>query len=361
MKGNFIMRKIALIAVTPFHMFNAINLKMSEFCQDEVDLYILKGFQGSEEYKAKIEEKQLFRKVTFITRPELKSPWDKVKRRLVQITGDLSYYTEVKDMDYDIVGFSIYETFNMILIKNIIDRNKEAKVILLEDGMESYTLRKRKFSTNLMWRIWGIKIDDYLREQWLYKPELRQKETGNLKLCQTPVPSVEVLATMNSIFNGEELNFTQVNPSSILYFDQPLEETDWGVGRKDIIEVLVKYLGTEEFLVKRHPRKQDFDYGRYNVALAQDIGAPWELISGDVKDKVLIAFNSTAVFTPLFVHNNVNKVVLLYRYFMKGSALSDEWDAFFNGLKEVYPEMVFIPETEEEIKAVFENGGERDV
>ena len=347
-------KRVALICATPYHLYNAINMSRSIYKNECIDIFVINDFEFSYEYFEKIRKKAIFNNVYFIRRPIISNIWDKWKLRYAMISDRLDYFNKKNYVKYDIIVTGTLESFSIIFFLSQYKKNHKVEFVLSEDGMANYLNCKPLNFNSLIYRLRKINIETYINKIYLYKPILSLYNEIYDNLFTINQPDKETIKFAEEIFGVTDKVLNEVKINNIIYLDQPLEEMDWDTNRLVVIEKILQYLPSEKFVVKKHPRKQDFSYEFYNIKVLAEIKVPWEVIGSKVVNKTLVTFNSSAALTPNFIYDNNNKVIFLYKYFMKDNPLCLEWDRFFYKVREIYPEHIFIPETEEELVQVFD-------
>ena len=342
-------KRIAMICATPYHIYNAINLKVTIYYGECIDLFIINDFEDSLKYYESIIKRKLFNNVYLIKRPKINTGWDKWKMRYSLLTDRMKYFTKENFNEYNLIATGVLESFSIIFMLNQKKKNPNLEFIVIEDGMGDYVSDRRMKFDSKIYRFRKINMSNYINKMWMYKPDISLYKKEYKNISTIPTPTNESIEILTEIFQITDTITREIVSNNIIYLDQPIEETNWSLSRANIIEKLVRYLKKEDFVVKRHPRKQDFDYAPYKVKVLPELQVPWEVIGAKLVNKVLITFNSSAALTPKFIYNNNNKVIFLYKYFMKDDPLCLEWDKFFYKVKDMYPEHIFIPETEKDL------------
>lgn len=345
--------RVAFICASPYQIFNAINLMLNNnYIKEEVDIYILNNFEKNKVYEDKLRESDIFNKVytvdTDIVSNSIFGIWN---LRYAILTRNLKLYIKNKIDKYDIIWLSSWDVFTYSLVYKQKKENKKLKVNLFEDGIATYLNKNQVEPTSKIQKIMKVNYKKLIDELFMYRPELGIYNKCYKKISAIDIPNEENFKIIREIFNYKETH-EKTYYKKIIYLDQPIEEVDWKFGRKDIIEKILEYIDFNNISVKRHPRNQNFNYLKYKVDIIPNFEIPWEVVGKDIKNKVLISFNSTAALTPKFIYDNNNKIVLLYKYFLKNDDICEKWDEFFYNIQKIYPKNLFIPKNEVELKVI---------
>ncbi|MDU6359654.1 MAG: hypothetical protein E6590_06740 [Clostridiales bacterium] len=335
------------ICTTPYDIFNVINLKMNIYKNFESDIIILNNFENSIEYVDAIKKTEMFKRVMYIKNIykenfSKKITLNKIINRIIEIFDAHEIYGINKIKDYDIICCSYNERICRVIYQRLA-KKKKVKIDLFEDGISSY-LEVPFINNNKLHYIFNKK-EYILNCLYLYNKELICWE--NNFLHKENIPKLDEIEKEH-MYNIFKFNNKKYEFRNIIYLDQPIEELKIGIGRKDIADFIIKNINTEYLTLKMHPRQQNFDYDKYKFQIINDNTLPWEVMCSMINNKVIITFHSTAALTPLFLYNNNNKIIFLYKIFSK-QCMDERIEKFLEKCKSEYLNKVFIPENEDDL------------
>lgn len=351
--------KVLFLCCTPYHLFNAINLTKQLHKKDEVDLFIFEHFNNAQLYANKIKASSIFSQIKCIKdRPEQRIRILKYSFSKSILFDTLKYYNQVEVKEYDHIYTSHKWEFFKVYLHKVYKKNKKVRVSYVEDGVETY-VTQLDFQLSKIDKIRKTDklIYDRLQDIYMYQPTTMIYKEKKELLKILPTPTEEVILCLEDIFGDVGKEVKKYLNKSIIYFDQPIEELDIGLSRKNTLELLLKNLSQEEFGVKVHPRKNNFNYKDYKIDTIEASMLPWEVTCNGLKNTVLMTLCSGAVITPIFLYKNNNIVILLYRLLLNNTIehpLVNKMDRFFSRVEKEYPNQVFIPNDEEELKNILE-------
>lgn len=350
---------------TPFQIIGAISLM--EQNEENADLYIVGQFPNFKEVARRIEESNVFRKVITIDEYEIIKPIKKAKHKIVSYVLLKAYYFKALDLatkilDDNVFYKKMYFTSQAYIVRLVhlyfLKNKKDMEFILFDDGVGSYfnsDMFKVKFIDKILRTLlFGREACEYNYKKILYEPSLslRGKDRTNEIIEQMPKLSQKVQELYNYIFDFQKSD--TINEEVIL-FDTIAREIKKNVNQtllNKAYKMIFDYLGNK-LIVKKHPR--DKTNGEKGVLYYENNGIPAEVIyiNLDVNQKVLIAYNSTAVIMPKFLLNAEPTIVLLYNI-VNNSSQKKEIDLFFKNCKELYNDKrkFYIPNNISELEQI---------
>lgn len=131
--------------------------------------------------------------------------------------------------------------------------------------------------------------------------------------------------------------------------------------KMDMFRIVADNSNNNKVVVKLHPRSPlSFikDYQKSCCEMAHNIKIPWEVFMDNCsfKNNIWITVSSTALCTYRMAFTNRSydiPMIFLYKIVYKGNMDFREDDEFFQHFKEEYPDSVFIPETIDEFRTIY--------
>ncbi len=347
MEEEYIIMRIAFICDTPLQIFNCINI-MYNFYKDEnceFELYFGHNFRNSEAIVQKIREQEIFEKVyEFDSMMYFSKKWKYRVECLLFPQKTLKKHLRsdvVESFYYDSIFISGWSHFTRQIFLNV----NFKEVNMFEDGLGSYTgkvfyendiirkvLNTFKYHGKLNLRKCNIFLnnpDGYYdkRAKSIYKmPDFSEVNPA--------------LAVINNIFGYQSSSLYA--DKKIIYFTQPMGEI-MGEKEKEGFALEQGILGelqnqyAEHFLLRVHPRMDNLKYCDYTVDKMNNM---WELecMHSIDEEKILVTFDSTAVFSPAFLYGKKPYVVFLVDMDETKKIKALQREQLISDLKKIYGE-----------------------
>lgn len=347
------MKSNLFICTTPYDIFNSVNLKISVYHDYKSDIIIMNNFENSFKYIDLLEKANIFNEVIFIKRTykenfKKKITLNRIINRFIEIFNCYEFYGLFSIKCYDKICCSYNERICRIIYQRLA-KKKKIEIDLFEDGLSTY-LELPFIRNNKIHRI--LKKKEYnLKSLYVYDKKLLCWENSSIDISNIPTLNESKQHYISSIFN---INSNINNFKEIIYLDQPVEELNIDISRKDIADFIIRYFEANDITLKLHPRKQNFLYDKYNFQIINNNILPWEVMSMQLANKIIITFHSTAALTPIFLYNKNNKIIFLYKLFSK-TLLDKKVEEFLVKVENEYPNKVFIPKNENELEEIINN------
>lgn len=345
--------KIAISCCTPYHIFNAVNLKVNQYLKDEVDIYICNHFNGSYDIYNRIKELNLFTNVYYVE--------DKTQGNFHRLKMILKYKLMVLNDDfnlkyknnYEIIYIAAYSIFNGAFSSYLKNRNK-TEVFFMEDGTSTYTIKK-DFSNNIKNKLISFYSNELIDKYVLYNPSLSCVDYGD-KILKMPelLNKKDMHKALASIFDVKD--YVKVfNNFKVIYLDQKFDTgIDYETQHK--LFSVIKDNISDDIIVKMHPREKNNKYTNKTIF---NKTIPWELslLIENLNDKnIFIAISSTAALANSIIFNNNTKVILLYKLVNYEEATGDIYfSKYIDKVKAIENLSLYVPETIEELKDILDH------
>lgn len=246
------------------------------------------------------------------------------------IIGEWQSYTGFMSSEVDFFSQFMYEAIR-----------KKAKLYLIGElaltfaGLyEEMQIQRAKSVTHYFDEIQGI---------YYYGPMLRKTK---LEKMMIPLPSInanrdDYVKVINHIFGYEPHKCIYKN--KIIIFEESYSRDGGTDNLLEIVKKIADEFGTENVLVKRHPRDIENRFSEMNIYSVEPFSNPWELfiLNDDCKDCILLAANSSSVYlTEIWDFNRQNNKCIMLRNVMDYSyhkcATLDEYFGFLPELYKKY-------------------------
>ncbi len=357
-----IKRQACFACTTPYQVMGAIGITQSG--KLDADLYIFGMFPGYETVAEKLGQYSLFANVYGVDCKEFRSPGrKKAFKQMIFARKTVSAFLP-EDVCYD----SFYSTsrahIKTILQNVLLKRNRDMETIIFEDGMGTYfsgshilkTTELKGYAEKLLG--WHLFDPDHTRIM-ANVPELVDVPDELSNCIVEKQPHIAWDQTTRDMLR----KVFQVNPEDEIDSHCIIFDTLRGISHLNreylsildrCYEIIAEKGGYENTICKPHPRSTEIT--KANVKLYGRQGIPMEILytgMADLEDRILVAFTSTAVFTPKILFGKEPVVICLHRC-LKGARGSMEFEGTYEKFKSIYsdPERVYAPSTLDELALI---------
>ncbi len=355
--------KILMIADSALELLIAIQVKISLLREIETIIVIPNRTNNAFNHYELLKETRLFDDVIFVDTNNF--PRNKDYRNHVEPEKSTIFrktcVSEAKEVLKNHKGFTRFFTseidfFSQYMYQSVMNT---ATPYIIGEGV--YVFLGLPTSIEKEKSLRKVYLLEKLKDVLYYGPNL--KSLNNINMIQ--IPSIhnnieEFKHCVNHVF--EYIPHKHVYKNKIIVFEENFI-TDGGSDEIPLlINELVKEYGSENILLKRHPRSKNENYMSLGVETIDQISLPWEIISmnGDCDQCVLLAINSNSVLLSQiwdFCSANVECAMLnkIVRY--KAPNLPDLL-VYYSALNDYYEEYgVHIPQTYNELIEIINNTG----
>lgn len=378
----------AYFVYSPFHFFNAINLKINENENEDADLYILDIFSGAKKLYSNVKKSSIFINVylidfdTMSTNKKIpvrghirleKTLVNKIKEAIWFISNhnlfltDRAYkgtclYQKAYSKIFSAGDFLYLRKFYLYQIIK-----KKARCIWFDDGLGTriknkvYMSKKKRVLSKI-----GLKhINEFVENTYYYDCTnvVYANEQRAIKQ-ESPVNfNEEKIKLLEKIYDYKKSENYLIEYDYI-FFASGIQRYGRSISNalqyykmeKELVAVLAEHIRMDDYLVKQHPAIEE-TYGKINTYIKQTIPTEALMMFTDLKDNVFIAIFSVVLYNCKYIYNQEPYIVLLYKIMnidtveMMGMQ-ADEFEAINNRfLFDYYKDKsrIFIPETVEEL------------
>ena len=344
--------KAIAICCTPYQILNLINLSMNQLSDYKVDLIIVDHFEGYYDVYNKLKKSKVFNKIYLCKQKYITEQGLKEHKNL--------YFNIVENYikDFAVDKYNKFIIGNNLIISNILFAklrkiNKDLEVVLIEDGVGTYTYGFQELKTYVKYirRLLGNPIIEKkdIKTIYVYDKELLCYEVGsNVKVVDLPKINKEVMDLSRYVFIDTKSNKNTYN--DIIYLDQPFTSEGVNISEKDVLNSVIKCFGSN-ISVKLHPRQDKDIYEGINAKILKESNVIWEielLQIDNLKDKTIITVNSSAAFTPILLYGENINIILLNNILNESSNDSLVY-RFINKFIKKYRSNIFLPNSYEEL------------
>lgn len=372
---------ILAVCNTPLQIICALRLRQTVYANDKFDIIISDHMVNSKVIVDNANDNKIFNRAQYAesymlcrnkehffdngTRGKLQRAF--CRKKLLENIVDI-------DKKYDVMLFNNFDKFGRIVYQVLRRDNYALKAYMIEDGYSSY------FAQGLEWtaayrRSIGIKNKIKrlvfgeaepaagLSGQYVYSPELVQWQAPFERL---PIPKLRqddkmLVNQLNQLFGYTSAEDCYDAP--IIFFEESFRKEGYDIGDVELVETAASIVGKDNITVKRHPRNDDNLFEKLGYKVNSNTIIPWELIimnNPDFKNKTFMTICSGAAATPYTMFDiPIRSVILLHLMKNREKIEYDFFELYFNYMEnEVfkrYPNVFFIPDTEDELTAYISN------
>lgn len=369
--GVIMKRKVLGLVSTSYHLMVFLFIKDAFLKDADVDLVVTDKSPYLWDLYQSGRLDKYFRHTFFADAKKIKNPY---KSAVVTLWESFVHNPTTKAMmsPADYQAFDVYDDFYFAspgvpdeiakeLIKTMIKRNRRLCMHRFEDGFASYTKPPvSAISTPLGRKLYklllGYDISQEENELFLFEPSLAEQNVADtaatgFSLKQIPKSDERialVIRQSKDILQFESRKFDQ----RFLFLGQG---TANGMQNpqtyRSLIMEIANMVGYDHFAVKPHPRGEHdvFDAG---ISLYRDT-CPFELAvaNGDMEDKVLLSYYSTACVSGKLLFNSKAKIIFLYP--LSGDSFNEkcDYEDYFSKLCKLY-DNIYIARSMDELKGL---------
>lgn len=360
--------KIAFICATPYHIFNAINIKNQLFSEYDADLFIMNHMQCYKTIGEQATISGLFKHIFTIedcpgskNAHGTKLAWYFFRHFIaiqsgIRRTGQAFNYNTLVINCPDVVT-------NELLIKRV-KKSIAAKVIYVEDGIATYTIDMECYPKKLSYffRVLGLKgFKKHVDTTYFYRPNLVQTTCPNP--TQLPIPTETVKEIINAVFGFRSKD--DFKDKRFIFFEESFSQDGIEVNDIELFTQAVDYLNRDACILKKHPRSTSERVKAIGLDIMQG-NFPWELycLNYDFSDNVLLSISSTALLNPKLIFDCEPTLIFLYKLVTPKVAYHTQAvTKHIENVKNLYRgKNFYIPESQEELKKILsETKNERNI
>lgn len=306
--------KRLIICTTYSQLMLAVQLKLTLFKDDIVDLWLSDTSNGSEEVFKRVKEIPLFHQVSFVKYQDFLYNQGVVKN-LVDIIrynfGVISEFPFYDEIIFHNLTLKIYEIADYY---HKMDYN--TKWSRFEEGIFSYNTdipKSNRVSMSRKFRKITNRPDVFLLISRYYcvYPSLKN---SHQEWEFVAIPDFSV--TINSLrkFLNHIFNYRPEKLNRYIYFASSSDIDETPYGETELVLKLADYVGKDNLLVKMHPRDNRSVYSDYGIKVMENSYIPWEVIQVNLElsDCTLLTVNSGSFISITAMLNKPVRGYFLY-------------------------------------------------
>lgn len=371
------MRKVLFIIQNPFQTMTAILMRVQQFKNCVCDALITDRSSNMDMRAERLRQTGLFRNVYYIHAMQC---WNKgagfqhhVGQAKCYLFGCNQKELDEIPLDYDEVLTLLLNCVINELVTRMHQRGQNPEISLVEEGFSCYTdtYRNAVFGFNngrpVVEKVGatlrgGVVPSTLVKNIYFYKPEfILWKVPFTIKRIKQPdfKKNTDLKEIINYVFDyNNEASFFE---GKITIFEG-CEFQDFGFnGDLPVILKIAEKAGTENIIVKLHPRTTENRFIKYGIKTTDILGlkqgVPWEVIVMNMDDESNCSFvtaTSGAIINYALLFEKKFRTILLYKC-LDGNYPASEKNKFlfFEHIKNDNSGLFVIPERIEDIEQVF--------
>lgn len=310
------MKKL-IICDTHYQFITAIQMRLTIFNNDTVDIWISDHSLGAKKVAENTAKLKIFNSVQFIETNQksysqnlIDNFFDIIKSNFCHIISkETPLYDEVVFYGLDLLIINIADFYNSINHKTIWSR--------FEEGIFSYdtdfAYGNRIKISNKIRRITGRPIvDNLIKNYYCFYPKLKELHL-DWNLIEIPsifTTRVVLCKLLKCIYECTEMNI----PQKYIFFASSSDIDGTPYGETSLVLKIAEIIGYENMLIKMHPRDSRDVYEKLGISVMRESSIPWEVIYlvGNFSNKIMLTVNSGAFISISALENAPFKGIFLF-------------------------------------------------
>lgn len=274
------MRRILIICNTHFQVIVALQLKLTLFKGDEVDVHISDHSLNAAAVVARLRWTGLFSNVFYReTKSEIAA--SKIQKAWGFAAACFGVRRYPVYLDYDEI---LFYNLNMP-VYHVVDAaangSRETVFSGMEEGILSYGRMAYGKSPDLLDSVRAVtgcpQIKRTIARYYCFFPELYQAQGGAIEPVRIPPVCTslkELRQILADVFDFEP----EVIPQRLIFFTSSSDVDGCGFGETELVLELAELVGRDNLLVKMHPRDDRNVYRDAGLTVMTRSDVPWEVV-----------------------------------------------------------------------------------
>lgn len=365
------LHKACFACTTPYQVLGAISIVRAE--KLNADIYLFTMFAGCTELAQRLEKMRLFENVVVVDCDKDGLLGHGYANSLVHVRAFLQVAfperylrgSVGKDIAYERFYSSSRAHVKLVLQKVLQKRNPRMHIVVYDDGLGSYLVDSHVLRTSslrkkaekfLGWDLFvpnQVSIQLYLPEIAQLPPELKQYPVSQMPCIEWNIPDERELIKL--VFGDAGSN---QYPEKVILFDNVRGDES----RKHMFEQIdqcfaeiVDLAGKDQVAYKPHPRSHEKSPVPCHEITEK--GTPMEVLYSemcDLESRILIAYNSTATYTPKLLFGLEPWVINLHR--IVGPPMQENSETLYQTFLPTYNDKskLLAPNSIQELREILE-------
>ena len=350
------------ICNTAYQLFNAVNLKLQVFPDDEGDI-ILSDHSDFNDVYLRLCGSGLFENVwrtksLYLARNFYFFSDDEKYAALMNPTKKIKACLDIDYLKYTHIFVANVDGYVNLIYRHLILNESNCKMNYFEDGWSTYTTDWSQFALSPFEKYYCYILNEAVFQKniiniYVYEPRLgcHQDKFRYLKIPQIDKTNVMIKEKINLIFG---YSTSPEYKRRCIFLEEAFSQDGYKNNDMELVNEVASKVGVEQLLLKRHPRLTENRFADKGVYANKDFNIPWEvhILNNKFSEKILFTITSGAVLTPRLVFGEATFSVYL-RDLLRGPVSSiyksKEFRQFITNFRRIYPNELYIPKTKESI------------
>lgn len=371
------MKKVLIVCNTVLQIIFAVNLRFTEFKDDEVDLLISDHTKNAKIIADNSQNVAAFSRVYYVENNELVRSTAALAAHgrfgflKDELTKDriLKRYIHIQK-DYQVLLAANPDKFTNLLYECLLKRNSELQYYMYEDGLSAYCVlgqslqRQRHAKISAFHRFLNFftqkkYASKHIKGLYLFEPELCmwEDQIPTLPMEKISKDNKELLNTLNEMFRYDQLEDTYFE--KYIFFEESYSVENTQVNDIALVEHIAGVVGRDNIKVKIHPRNTTNRFKDLGFKTNVNTFIPWELImlNEGLEDRVLISIASGSIANPYIIMGMKTKSVVLMKCaqgdFGANGNIYNEF--LYENIYAKNPEIFFVPSNLNDLDEIVNN------
>ena len=323
-------RSVLIITYTYFQMMVAVQLRRTEFKEDDVDIIVTDQSKGSAQVAKRLRELSVFRSVFYVHDMDGLDKTGRLSKYRRYLFARLQPEKTLRNYVCLNERYDVFLFHNASLLTHLILRHcgKRTQCFRFEEGYSTYTRPLLEKSRLRRWMI-RCAFGDIGRRVcglYLFHPELfTQKVAYPLKRIRLLSQSDgELKHILNSMFAYAP--DPQLARADYIFLEESFRTALSTTEDVELAAGIAETVGKQRFVVKQHPRSPNNPFEEKGIATAGSSDIPWEVIlmNERFENKTLLTVMSGTALAPLLYDFEPVTTYLLFRCMQEVPPMLDE-------------------------------------
>lgn len=315
--------KVLIIINSAFQMISGTQVVLNYFSNDKVDVLITDRLADYSLLCEKFRETEIYENVySMNTKNRIWKNWQHTVLGFYYDTLIKKAFAQI-DNGYDICLFANISGVSTCLA-TYLHKKYKTKLYMYEDGFASYSdyymrLFHEAYSNSgladLLFYGREKRAIRYVSKYFVFNPELISDWNYNFDIVFIPKidSDSEVIKILNKVFDYDQL--ADDYQKKVVFFEESYFADGIEIGDIELIKQIADIVGTENIIVKIHPRNTINRFSDAGYITNVNTSVPWEIIAlnQNFSNTMLMTISSGSSITSYFISKKkADKSILLY-------------------------------------------------
>ena len=359
------MKKTLCVASTPYQLLVLLFIKDAYLKDAQVDLVITDKTPSMIELYQSNRLEKVFSKIYFADARKIKNPY---KNALVTLWESFIYNRTtdiIMDKPLGIYDECFYASPGIPdevvkeIAKTLIKKNRKILFHRYEDGFASYTkipyhVVNTELGMKLYKTLFRYDLSQMEKDLYVFEPDMIETASDftPVKIDKTDESIREVISLAKELFDFKS------NPpkANTIFLGQGTRN---GMENADTYQRLIRRLANlvkdkasaDQFCIKPHPRGEFDNFGDEFFVYKDSCPMELSIANGDMEEKTLISFYSTACVSGKLLFNSNCKIIFLYPLCEDSFNEKCDYEHYFQTFCKLYPN-VYVAKSWEDLEAL---------